>query len=119
MQPEDYEIYVVRLDMKVARPQDKVEIMEETQWVVTSDFLKTGCQLKKKDEQLKTARERVSFLERKEKSLEADIARMTERTLIAEDERNRFQSEIAKIQVADARIIKELQGKNQEAQQNL
>lgn len=86
MQPEDYEIYVVGLDMKVARPQDKVEIMEETQRVVTSDFLKTGRQLKKKDEQLKVAKERVSFLEAKEKSLEADITRMTERALTAEKE---------------------------------
>lgn len=42
MQPKDYEIYAVGLDMKVAWPQDKVKIMEETQRVVTSDFLKIG-----------------------------------------------------------------------------
>lgn len=80
MHPKDYEIYAAGLDMKVAQPQDKVEIMEETQWVVTFDFLKTCRQLKKKDEQLKAIRERVIFLEKKEKSLEADVACMTKGT---------------------------------------
>lgn len=34
--------------------------------MVTSDFLKTGHQLKKKDEQLKAVRERVSFWKKRE-----------------------------------------------------
>lgn len=93
--------------------------MEETKWVVTSDFLKIGRQLKKKDEQLKAAKERVSFLERKEKSLAADIACMTERALAAEDERSRLQGKIVKTQVADPGVIKELQTKNHVAEHNL
>lgn len=62
--------------------------------MVTSNFIETGCQLRKMDEQLKSLKERARFLEKREKSLGEDVVYMIERALIVEVESNRLQEEL-------------------------
>lgn len=40
MQPEDYSMHAIGIDLSRVRPQDRVEIMEESNKVVSSDYLK-------------------------------------------------------------------------------
>lgn len=74
MQPNYYNIFSMGLDLSIARPQDKVELMEETQRVVAIDFLKFGHQLKKKEEEMKLVKDKFEVLLVKEKEMEAEIA---------------------------------------------
>lgn len=90
MLPNDYNMYVVGLDLNATWSWDKVELMEETQWMVKTNFLMSGCQLKKKEEQLKLVKERVNFLEKKEKSLEAEVARLSEKMWVEELEQRKL-----------------------------
>lgn len=78
MQPDDYNKNAMGLDLSIARPQEKVELMEETQRVVTTDFLKFGHQLKKREE-LKLVKERVEVLLAREKVREVEKARLSEK----------------------------------------
>lgn len=74
MQPKDYTIYAMGLDLCTAQPQDKVELMEETQHLVTTNFLKSGCQLKKKEDELKNIKERIEVLLKKDKARDVEFA---------------------------------------------
>lgn len=88
--------------------------MEETQWVVMIDFLHSDHQLKKKEEQLKLVKERVSFLEMRQKSLEAEVVPLSEKAQEKELEWKKLQEELKKSQSINPILINELQMRNWE-----
>lgn len=120
MLPSDYDMYVMGLDLAATLPQDKVELMEEIQRVVTTDFLHSSrTQLKKKEEHLKLVKERVSFLEMKEKSLQEKVVRLSKKVRAKELERRKLQEELNKSQFVDPALINELWERNQKYQSQL
>lgn len=104
----DYNKYAMGFDLAATQPQDKVELMEETKWVVMTNFLKSSYQLKKKEEQLKLVKERVSFLKMKEKSLEAEVGCLSEKAQKKELERSKLQEELKKSQSIGPTLINKL-----------
>lgn len=76
MQPKDYTICAIILDLNVARSQGKVKLMEETQRVLTSDFLRSNQKLKKREDEHKNVKERLDVLQKKEKAHKRKIAHL-------------------------------------------
>lgn len=62
--------------MHATQLQDKVELMEETQHVVITDFLKSGCQLKKREDELKKFKEMIEVLLKKDKARDAKFSHL-------------------------------------------
>lgn len=90
--------------------------MEETQRVVTNNFLKFGCQLKKKEEELKLVKDRIKVLLAKEKAREAKIACLSKK---AQVEQTKLREELAKFQSYDPNLVDALWWRNQEYQNQL
>lgn len=57
MKPNGYSLHVVKVDLMNATAMDKVEMMEETLKVVSSDFIKKRHHLDKMQEELSRLRE--------------------------------------------------------------
>lgn len=74
MHPVEYNIYAVGVDLKLARAQDKVELMEESLRVVTYGYLKHTCKLEKKEKELQDVKATVDKYKSQVRFVELDCA---------------------------------------------
>lgn len=78
IQLEDYTVHVVGINLSQAWVQDKVEMMEETQKVLTTNLLKVTHHLEKRETELMNLKTTVELLRMKEKEKDIEITWLTQ-----------------------------------------
>lgn len=76
MRPDDYSLHAIRVNLSNAMIMDKVEMMEETLKVVSSDFIKKSHCLEKMKEKFIHLKEYLDHHRKGDKSRSVEINRL-------------------------------------------
>lgn len=92
MRPNDYTLHVVGVNLSNAMAMDKVEMMEETSKVVSSDFIKKSCRLDKIQAELIDFKESLDTQRKEDKDRSVEINRLQGLLTQANSEKGKLQS---------------------------
>lgn len=69
-------MHVIDIDLKQAHPHDKIEMMEKTQKVMSSDFLKRSRHLEKVKDELNHVKDTLDCMKKEEKAKNVKITHL-------------------------------------------